>query len=521
MGGLFALGAFLFAAIAGGLYYFAVFDRSSVFERALTLARNGSYMDARALIRSRIEREPDDPRGQYYMSRIYALEGNEDQELEHLKEIKRIGRYAGEIKPTEVIRRIAQVHYEADRLGDAFENYLDLLQYDPNNEAALAHIAFMAIGQGEFDLAEKYFKRLVKAAPTVSEYHIARGVGLSMLKDKEEALEELRSGLDQAPKNQTAQFLAALQYFKNGDAEKSAGLVETLLDNATDPYVSFIANRLATAVYYMTSDYAKSLTSAERCMEAAAKEEWDAEEYDARLAVAYMAMLTGDLEKANEHLLELEIRNSTDEMVMKISDFRMDLEEQVAQVDQVSPRGFDFVTHLQDWARKRFADDAMFRLSGLKQSQEFDVLAYFTTEGAPKPKEDKAQMIDPDELIGRFNNLKGESLKSVSQSIIASLGFKIQSELDYRDKDGKDYIATSLADKKIKALFRIRQWSNQPISDIFLREQQAYMNELKVNQGFVVAGARLTDGAEQALNNLKKITVVNETSFGEILQKVL
>lgn len=521
MGLFIALGVFLFVVAAGALYYFAVFDRGNVFDRALALARNGSYMDARALIRSRIERDPDDPRGQYYMSRIYALEGNEDQELEHLKEIKRIGRYSGEIKPTQVITRIAQVYYEADRLGEAFENYLDLLHYDPNHEGALAHIAFLAIGQGEFDLAEKYFKKLVKIAPTVSEYHIARGVGLSMLREKEDAIEELRLGLDQAPKNQTAQFLTALQYFKNGDAEKAREILELLLENVMDPYVTFIANRLATAVYYMAKDYDRALTFAERCIQAAAKEEWDAEEYDARLSVAYMSMLCGNLEKANEHLLELEIRNPTDEVVMKISDFRMDLEEQVAQVDQVSPRGFDFSTHLQDWVRHRFPDDAIFRLSGLKQKQEFDALAYFTTEGSPRKKESRAEVIDPNELIERFNNLKGDSLKSVSQSIIALLGFKIQSELPYREKDGADYIATSLADKKIKALFRIRQWSNQPISDIFLREQQNYMNELKVNQGFVVAGARLTNGAEQALTNLKKISVVNETAFGEILQKVL
>lgn len=521
MGGLVALGIFVIAVVVGMLYYFAVFDRGSVFERALTLAKNGAYMDARALIRSKIDRDPDDPRGQFYMSRIYSIEGNEDQELEHLNELKRIGRYAGEIKPDQIIGRIAQIHYESDRLGDAFENYLDLLNYDPNHEGALAHIAFLAIGQGEYDLAEKYFKRLVQNAPTVSEYHIARGVGLSMLKDREEAIEELRAGLDQAPKNQTAQFLTSLQYFKNGLADRAKAILETLLENASDPYIVFISNRLATAVFYQTSEYQRALGFAERCLQMAEKEEWDSEVYDARLSVAYMAMLMGDLDKANENLLELEISDPTNETVMKVSDFRMELEEQVALVDQISPGGFDFAAHLQDWSRNRFPDDAIFRLSGLKQSQEFDVLAYFTTEGAPKQKEAAAVQIDPNELIERFNNLKGESLKAVSQSIIANLGFKIQSELPYRDKDGADYIGTSLADKKIKALFRIRQWSNQPISDIFLREQQAYMNEQKVNQGFVVAGARLTTGAEQALQNLKKITVVNEESFGEILQKVL
>lgn len=516
------LGISLFLLALGALYYFTIYDRGSVYDRALSLAKSGNYMDARALIRSRVERNPDDVRAHYFMSRIYAEEGNEDQELDHLKQIKRINRYASDISPTQVIGRIAQIYYKGDRLGEAFENYLDLLQFDPNNESALAHISFLAIGQGEFETAEKYFKRLVKAAPTVADYHIARGVGLAMLRDKDDALEELKLGLAQNPKNQAAQFLTALQSFKNNDIEGAAKILEELLARVTDTYIAYITNRLATVVSYLAQDYESAVKHAERCLDTALKEEWDGEEYDARLSTAYMAMLSGNLDKANEHLLELEIRNPTDDLVMKISDFRMDLEEQVAQMDQVSPRGFDFVSHLQDWARQRFHDDALFRLSGLKMEQEFDVLAYFTSEGAVKktdPSQDSA--VDPDELIARFNSLKGDSFKSACQSIIALLGFKLQKELQYRDKDGADFIAVSLADKKVKALFRIRQWSGAPISDIFLRDQQNYMNELKVNQGFVVAGARLTGGAEQALEQLKKITVVNELAFGEILQKVL
>ena len=443
-------------------------------------------------------------------------------EQEHLKEIKRINRWSGEVQGPQVLGRIAQLNYSSNRMEDAFENYLDVLSFDPQNEMALAHVAFMMIGQQEYDLAEPYFKRLTAAAGQTAEYHFARGIGLAMARKGEEALESMKLGLSLSPNKQSNQILAALQFFREGEAEGSQQILDDLIPKVTDPYIGYIANRLAVVVNYLNQKYDDALKYGERVLQQALKEEWDQEEYDARLSLAYMSMLAGDLEKANEHLLELEIRNPADEKVMQISDFRMDLEEQVAQVDAVSPRGFDFVSHLQDWARNRFPDDAVYRLSGLKDEIEFDVLSFFTTEGDVVKKErPEGGGIDPAELIGRFNALKGEAFQGACQRIISALGFKLQNVLDYRDKDGADFIATSQEDKKVKALFRIRQWSNQPISDIFIREQQNYMNELKVQQGFVVAGARLTGGAEQALENLKKINVVNEETLGGILQRIL
>jgi hypothetical protein len=50
---------------------------------------------------------------------------------------------------------------------------------------------------------------------------------------------------------------------------------------------------------------------------------------------------------------------------------------------------------------------------------------------------------------------------------------------------------------------------------------QNLMNEMKMNQGFFVAGTRLTPGAESALANLKKITVLHDIELAEILFKVL
>ena len=76
-------------------------------------------------------------------------------------------------------------------------------------------------------------------------------------------------------------------------------------------------------------------------------------------------------------------------------------------------------------------------------------------------------------------------------------------------------------DKKDRALFQFRKWRNQPISDIFLRNMQNTLNELKVARGFVIAGARLTTGAESALQNLKKIQVINGEDLGAVLVNII
>jgi tetratricopeptide (TPR) repeat protein len=298
------------------------------------------------------------------MARIYNIEGNEDSELVHLLELKRINRFSGEISGVEVLNRIGEIYYSWGAYRESYENFMDTLALSGSNDAALTYLAFMAIGQEAFDIAENYFRKLVKIAPNVPDFHLARGVGLSMLKSNE-AMRELEIGLSLSPDDETAQFLVALQGYKQGEPEKARSILVELIPRITEPAISYIASKLATAVFYLIKDYDRALEYAERCLNSAIQEGWAGEEYDSRLSVSYMALLTHNMEKASENLMELEIRNPTDEKVMKVSDFRMDIEEGLTSVDTVSPRGFDFISHLQDWLRKRFPEDAIYKLSGL------------------------------------------------------------------------------------------------------------------------------------------------------------
>ena len=507
----------IIALVVIALIYFYL-SRSSMnsLDIALEKAAAGEFVDARGMIRSRLNRDPDDFQAHYTMSRIYGIEKKIEDELQHLKEIKRINRYSPEISNITVNNRIGEIYYKLEMYKDSYQHFLDSYNYLSNNVEALTFLSFMAVGQGQFEIAEKYFKKLIELKPEVSDYHVARGVCLSMLKNKN-ALEELEKGVKLNHKNVTARFLASLQGFKTSQIDKAHEHLEKLLEMVEDPDIKYAANRLAVGIFYLEKNYESAYKYAKKCLDKADKEDWKKEKLDAMFTTALMAILIGDLETAADHLTELEINNPTDENIIRLSDFRMDLEEGSTSIEKISPRGFDFFSFMVDWLRKRFPESAIYQLSGLKMDDTFDLLSFHTREKSGISTKISLPGFNPDELIERFNKLKGDAFINACNYIINSQGYKSEKELPNRDRDGADFIAKSLSDKSVKALFRIRQWENQPISDIFLRNMQNNLNELKVQNGFVFAGARLTTGAETALNNMKKITVVNEYDFGEIL----
>ena len=187
---------------------------------------------------------------------------------------------------------------------------------------------------------------------------------------------------------------------------------------------------------------------------------------------------------------------------------------------------FFFNAYMQDWLRQRFPESCSYALTGLHSNFQFDILEFFTTENKQENKarvqegEVRDQETEIKELINKFCMLKPKPFIQVSERIIDALGFTTVKDVGYREGDGVDYIARSKKDKKTQALIRIRQWENQPISDIFIREQQEIMGREAAQLGFIIAGANLTSGAEMLLKNMKNITVLSKNQFTGILKVV-
>ena len=496
-------------------------DSSNVYQEAMQLIDKGKLIDARGLLRSRLDQNPNDPLAHYHISRIYSIEGNTEQELHHLTELKRINLLPENVDPIAIFSRAAYLHYEVNNLRGAFDNFLAILEFDPKNETALAHLAFLAIGQQEFRIAESYFSRLVEVAPRVKEYYIARAVGLAMLK-KEEAIEVFDKALKIDPQDHTCIILKSLECFHQKKSTEGYEAISAIIGEIEDQHVLYIAHKLAAALSYLEKDYGRAIEHAEFCEKSSKQNLWISENYDALLSIALLSILYDSLPRAAECLLELEMASPANETIIALSDFRVDLADERAQLNKVSPRGFDFVAQMKNWLQSRFPDNSIYKLSGLEQNEDFDVLQFFNREGSSQYKENiKKDRVDNTDITDQFNQLGKQAFEEACQKIIALLGFKTMKNLNYRESDGEDYLGQGIKEHKNKALFRIRKWSNQAISDIFLREQQSFMNEQNVNLGFVIASTQLTAGASEVLKSLRKITVINEDQLVDILKKVM
>ena len=494
---------------------------SNVYKEAMDMAESGNFIDARGLLRKCLDQNPSDFSAHYYMSRIYSIEGNAEQELYHLTELKRINILPKDVDPIAVFSRAAYLHYENNNLGGVFDTFLAILELEPENETALAHLAFLAIGQEEFSIAEKYFSSLVEVSGKVKEYHLARGVGLSMLK-RDKSLESFEEALKIDPEDHTTIILKGLECLRQQKGQEGYDSLSKIIENVENEHILYIIHKLSTVFCYLEKNYSKALDHAVICEKTSKVNNWITENHDSLLSIALMAILCDNLPKAAEALLELEMASPTDEKIIALSDFRVDLADERAELNQLSPRGFNFVAQMRDWMNTRFSEDTIYSLSSLKQNEKFKPAQFLTKEEEPRYIEKKESSgVGNLDLIDQFNDLGKQDFENTCQKIIGILGFKNIRNLKYREPDGEDYIGESVHDSKSKALFRIRKWSNQPISDIFLREQQSFMNEQRADLGFVIASTQLTEGAEKVLKNLRRITVINQEELARILKQTL
>lgn len=141
----------------GFLLTFVIGQRRDSYAKALSLATLGNFLDARALVREKLEEDHQNPYGHYVMAKIYAMENDPLNEAKHLEIIKKNNRYNKEIDPVTVSNRIAEIYYNKDFFEEAFFHYLDTLQTDRSNPIACIRLGFMALGQKEFKIADHFF----------------------------------------------------------------------------------------------------------------------------------------------------------------------------------------------------------------------------------------------------------------------------------------------------------------------------------------------------------------------------
>ncbi len=92
--------------------------------------------------------------------------------------------------------------------------YLEALEYDPGNHAALNQLGLIARGNGDFRQAEEFYQRAIAAAPEIAKYYLNYAILLDLYMGKlNDALEqyEVYQRIANSPDEQVALWVVDLK----------------------------------------------------------------------------------------------------------------------------------------------------------------------------------------------------------------------------------------------------------------------------------------------------------------------
>lgn len=517
MGTLIILGLLLALILVGGWWFFFYETRGGLREKALGLAAMGKAMDAKALVRDQLDLAPDDPQILHLMSKIYGMEGDLLNEAAYLEKVVQIGKYDRELTATLVTARLANIYYQKDMYEEAFFYYLDALDHDPRNMEALVRLAFLCIGQREFELAEKFMRQVPDDQVKFSSYFIGRGVVATML-DRMSEVDYFQKAYEMDPDSTVAAFLYAMSLFKQRKFQEALDIANSLVDLMHDDGIRYTLFQFIMVLNLCQSDYIASMINAKLCIEIARRNEWKEENAESNFYYAAICMANNDLEQASEYLIEAEYEKPNDIEIIGLANYKFDLEEGNATAGVTSARGFNFKTFLAEIPEKVFPADRFFELSGLKMPVAVNIRGIVNSEGTKIIS--KLNMMAPDR-ISRYLALKGNSYKNACSRIISEMGYRAKKELPALESEGLNYLAVNKQDEVASAVFRFRKWKHQSVSDVFLNEFMNSIAEQGAQKGFLVGDCELTIGAKRLMRQHEgRIVIIQGREFDILLEKV-
>lgn len=504
--------------ILGVIYFIFFGTKANIVEKALALAAMGNFIDAKATLRDQLDLEPNDHKLLYTFSKIYAMENDLLNEVSYLEKVKSIGKYEKEFPPLVVNNRIASIYYQQDMFDEAFFYYLDSLNYDPVNLEALIRLSFMAVGQKDFDIADKFMRQIPDDEVKIQSYFIAKGVVTAML-NRDNDFEYFEKAYKIDSNSPVAAFLYALSLSKIRKFKDALDIMLPMQDMGGDDLVRFTIAQFIMTLNSSMSDYVSAQASAKTCIEIAKRNNWHLETAECNSYYAMLCIILNNLEEAHEYLIEAEAERVDDYDIISLAQYRSDLEDGSATPGKTSSRGYNLKNALKDLPEKLFPKERYFEISGLKAAEVINIRGIINQDGQKIIS--KLSQLSPDK-ISKFNSQKGNVFKNTCIKILAEYGYKVKRELPALEAEGANFVTIKRDDESDRAVFRIRKWKNMTISDVFLTELLNSMHEQQAEKGYVVGSAELTPGAKKVIRaNEGKIMVVNGKDLESLLERVI
>jgi tetratricopeptide (TPR) repeat protein len=497
----------------GGYIYF-VGGKYGFDEKILALAKAGKFKEAKTLIKDKIDLKPDDPVMHNLMASVFKIEGNLEEEAQELEKIVANGKFTKEISSITVSNRLASIYYQIDKYEESFFYYLDLIENDPGNLEAIIRLSFLAIGQREFEVADKFLKTLPDSQIKLSAFFVAKGVISTML-GREDDFDFYKKAYDLDKNSMVAKFLYAFSYYQRRNFKEALKLVDSLIDLSIEEYIKLTFIQFLIVQYLCLNDYSSAMLNTRVAIDIARKNNWENELADLSLYYGMFCLASNDLEKSSEYLIEAEYLKPNDKEIIDLANYKYDLEEGTAFPGAVSPRGFNLASFIANIPEKLFPPEKAYEISGLSMPVSVNIRGIVNKEGNRLIT--KITQLSPDKIL-KFNSLRGLQYKNVCTKILNNMNYKLKKELPGLELEGSNILAVNRDDENEIALFRFRKWKSTSLSDIFLNDLLSSMKENGAQKAYLIASCELTTGAKKLLKaNDNVLNVINERILDKLL----
>ncbi|TGK64756.1 restriction endonuclease [Leptospira wolffii] len=497
---------------------FLIQSKKDAFEKALALAAMGNYVESRILIRDILDANPSNVKAHFIMAKIYAMEGDYINEARHLEKIKKIGSFDKEISEVAVSNRIADIFYQQDLFEESVFHYVDTLSVDPNNFEANVRIGFMAIGQKEFGIADKFLSRVPDERIKMPALLIAKGVIAAILR-KGDPKPYFQKAFEEEPSSSVSGFLYALSLARSGDHDEAIRVANSVVDVVSDEYIRYTLFQFIMLEFIQKENWNEALKHARLCMETARNNGWKQELIDSDFHFSLIAVKMGRLEDASEYLIEAESERVDDNRIIELANYKYQVETKRLDLGKPSKSGFSPEQEISRLFAELFPTERYYEISGLKSSKSFHIKGIIDEEGN-KIVVDVAKI--GISALDHFRTIKGVDFKNLCVKVVIALNYTVSREVPNKEGDGVNFMGLNKTDKETRALFKFRKWKDAKISDIFLRDTLSQVKDMGLDKAFIIGDAEFTEGARKFLtDNPSRLSVLYGKDLEELLKKAL
>jgi len=511
--------------VLGGIVgYLSIAPKLNPLNKAEAFLKQNMVKDAVIEYKRILEKRPHYSVAHAKLADIFFKQGKVDQAVLHLEKILEIDTYNYQIEKVDVQRKLAKAYFARDEIEKSFQLYFDIARVYPGDAEALYHVSFVLLGQEYFDMAYKYFIRLVKISS--KSFEILFGAAIASYQDHQssEAVELFKAALNVDPHSDIANIAMAFAQWRKRDYKIAANYARHVVDTTEDPTANFIAKRILGLMLVHSKDHEEGLKYLQELKSYAEKNNLSDELSIILYDLGFAALKSEKTNMAYEYWNELyqHDRNFRDvQSLITMLRKEMDtdhLKNRQGQVESV-------LDHSEAWLEETFPENFLWKTCGLKSNKKINLRNILVTarakgDGVAAPT---TSIVDDQTFSDRFEEFLStdvESFRILANRIVQKLGYEVDEILmTYRDSDGVDFLAHSLANKA-KTLVWVRRWRGARVGEIPLRNFAQDINDHKCKEGLFITTSELTESGEAAMGRLSKVQVVYPEQVADILSSM-